>query len=113
MAEAAERRPQLYLLGGRLLVAMLLLGGSILLADIETLGTFTRGALLWLIGATFTMSFVIALVLPRVRRLDIVAGIQIAWDIVLVTGLCYLLGGAASAFAFLYGVVILAAALVV
>lgn len=107
------RRRQHYLLGGRLLVATLLLGGSLLLRGDDQFGAFTQDALMALIAATFAVSLLVAVALPRVRRPELVAGLQLAWDLVLVTGITYLLGGAASGFSFLYGVVILAAALVV
>ncbi len=107
------RRRQHYLLGGRLLVATLLLGGSIVVRGEDHSGGFTQNALMGLIAATFAMSLLAAVLLPRVRRPELLAGVQLGWDLVLVTGITYLLGGAASGFSFLSGVVILAAALVV
>lgn len=107
------RRRQHYLLGGRLLVATLLLGGNLVLRGEDQFGAFTQDALMLLIAATFAVSLLVAVALPRVRRPELIAGLQLAWDLILVTGITYLLGGAASGFSFLYGVVILAAALVV
>lgn len=104
------RRRQRYLLAGRLLVALLLLGGS--LAS-ESFGGFTQDALMLLLGGTFALSLGVAIALPRVPRPELLVGVQLGWDLLLVTGLTYLLGGAISGFSFLYGVIILAAALVV
>ena len=112
MAEALRvRRRQLWLLGGRLAVATLLLGGNFVLGGDG--GGFTQDALLGLIAATFAFSLVSLVALPRVERPQILAAVQLAYDLGLVTGLIYLFGGAESGFTFLYGVVILASALVV
>lgn len=109
--QGVPRRRQLGLLGGRLFVATLLLGGSLFLGDAGELGEFTRDALMILIAATFTTALAVAVSLPRVRRPAILVWLQIGWDLGVITGLVYLLGGAESGFSFLYGVVILAAAL--
>jgi two-component system sensor histidine kinase PilS (NtrC family) len=108
---ATLRRRQLWQLGGRLVVASLLLGGT--LAFGPAAGRLVEDALLVLVGSTFAVSLLIAVVLPGARRPKLVAGVQIAWDLALVTALVYLLGGATSGFSFLYGVVVLASALVV
>jgi two-component system sensor histidine kinase PilS (NtrC family) len=110
--EAGVERRQRYLLAGRLLVATLLLGASVILHGDDQFGELTQRALMGLIGATYAMSLLVAIALPRVRRREWLAAAQLAWDVGLVTGVTYLLGGAASGFSFLYGVVILAAALV-
>ena len=113
-ADEAPRPPisrQLLLLGGRLVVTTLLLGGSLVLADETSMGAFVADALMVSIAGTFAMSLVVAVLLPRTRRPTLLAGIQIVWDLGLVTTLVYAFGGAASGFSFLYGVVILAAAL--
>ncbi len=107
-----ERR-QHYLLGGRLLVATLLLGASLILRGEDQFGEYTQNALLSMVAATFAMSLVVAILLPRARRPERIASVQLVWDLGLVTGITYFLGGPASGFTFLYGVVILAAALVV
>lgn len=108
---ATLRRRQLWQLGGRLVVAALLLGGT--LAFGPEVGPIVQDALLLLVGSTFAVSLLIAVVLPGSRRPRLVAGVQIVWDLALVTALVYLLGGATSGFSFLYGVVVLASALVV
>ncbi len=111
--DPGRRRRQSYLLAGRLLAALLLLGGSLAVSSGERFGEFTQDALMGLIAATFAVSLGVAIALPRAHRPELLAGVQLAWDLGLVTGIVYLLGGAGSGFSFLYGVVILAAALVV
>ena len=88
---------------------MLLLGGSLVAGTRP--GGFTHNVLIGLIGSTFGVSLAALVMLPRVRRPKRLAGAQLAFDLVVVTGLVYLFGGALSGFSFLYGVVILASAL--
>ncbi|MBX3272544.1 MAG: PAS domain-containing protein [Sandaracinaceae bacterium] len=103
------RRRQLWLLGGRLAVATLLLGGYFFFGDRP--GGFTQDALLALISATFAVSLASLVALPRVGRPDLLVAAQLVYDLGLVTGLVYLFGGVGSGFSFLYGVVILASAI--
>ena len=109
------RRRLLWLMAGRLVVASLLLGGTLLVAADESGGfsTFTPRLLLGLIVATYAASVAFALWLPRAERVERVAALQIGWDLLLTSGVVYAVGGVSSGFAFLYGVIILAAALVV
>jgi two-component system sensor histidine kinase PilS (NtrC family) len=107
------RRRLVYYIGGRMIAATLLVGGSLLLSGESAFGAYTRQALSTLFAATFAMSAIALVLLRKLPRLSLLAGVQLAWDLGIVTALVYFLGGAASAFAFLYGVVILAAALVV
>ncbi len=102
-------------MGGRLVVATLLLGGTMLLAVGEERGAsaFTPRFLLALILGTYTASLGFALWLRHARDLMRFAAVQIAWDLGLATGLVYVAGGAASGFTFLYGATVLSAALVV
>lgn len=109
---SAVEPAQRYLLAGRLFVATLLLGATLALRREDRFGEFTQTALMALIGATYAMSLLVAIALPRVQRRAWLAAGQLAWDVGLITGVTYLLGGAASGFSFLYGVVTLAAALV-
>ncbi len=109
------RRRLSWLMSGRLIVASLLLGGTLLLAiDTERgANSFTPRFLLALILSTYAASLVFALWLPRARRLDRFAVIQVGWDLGLTTGLMYVAGGATSGFTFLYGATVLLAAIVV
>ncbi|MDB4988810.1 MAG: Sensor histidine kinase [Myxococcaceae bacterium] len=104
-----------WLMGGRVLIASLLLGGTLLVSLRQERGAadFTPRFLLGLIIATYCVSLGFALWLPRTRRLHTVATCQLGWDLVLTTGLVYVGGGAASGFTFLYGANVLMAAIVV
>jgi two-component system, NtrC family, sensor histidine kinase PilS len=99
---------------GRLLVAIVLLGGMLLLLGTTQVRSeaFTPLFLQVLIAATFAASLAFALLLPRVHRLDRFAAVQLGWDLLTATGLVFVSGGAASGFTFLYGVVVLMAAIV-
>src|SRR4051812_14187997 len=104
--ETRELRRRLsWLMGGRLVIATLLLGGTMLLALEQERGVsaFTPRFLLALILSTYCASLGFALWLPRSRKLSRFAIIQIGWDLGLTTGLVYVAGGAASGFTFLYG----------
>ena len=113
--ERELKRRLSWLMGGRLVVATLLLGGTMLLALGEERGAsaFTPRFLLALILGTYWASLGFALWLRRARNLARFAAVQIAWDLGLATGLVYVAGGAASGFTFLYGATVLSAALVV
>jgi two-component system sensor histidine kinase PilS (NtrC family) len=114
--DLAELRRRLsWLMGGRLVVATLLLGGTMLTALGEERGAsaFTPRFLLGLILATYWASLGFALWLRRARNLTRFAAVQIAWDLGLASGLVYVAGGATSGFTFLYGATVLSAALVV
>lgn len=112
MSEAlVTRQRQLWLVAGRLGAATLLLGGSLLFGPQQ--GEFTTDALMALIASTFAVSLATLVILPRVQNPTPLAIAQVTYDLFLVTGLVYLLGGAASGFTFLYGVVILASALII
>ncbi len=69
--------------------------------------------LLWLIVSTFAASLGFAIWLPRAASLRRLAAVQIVTDLLVVTGLVFVSGGVASVFTFLYGVVILMAALLI
>jgi two-component system sensor histidine kinase PilS (NtrC family) len=114
--EARELRRRLsWLMGGRLVVATLLLGGTMLTALGEERGAsaFTPRFLLGLILATYWASLGFALWLRSARNLSRFGAVQIAWDLGLATGLVYVAGGATSGFTFLYGATVLSAALVI
>jgi two-component system sensor histidine kinase PilS (NtrC family) len=104
-----------WLMGGRLLVATLLLGGTMALSLKQELGvsSFTPRFLLALIVSTYGASLGFALWLPRASQLGRFASVQLGWDLGLTTGLVYVAGGAASGFTFLYGATVLLAAIVV
>lgn len=106
-----HRRLQ-WVLGGRLIVATVLLGATMYLAlDAIRYGRFTPTFLLILISAIYGSSILFGVWLLRGRRENIVAIAITTLDVLLITGLVYLTGGAGSIFSFLYGAQILTAAL--
>jgi len=100
-------------MGGRLVVASLLLGG-VLFATWDPgrgFGGFTASLLLSLIGATFLASVVFGLWASSERSPTMLVTAQIGWDLALATGLIYCTGGAGSALSALYEIIVLVAAL--
>ncbi len=107
----SNRRLQ-WVLGGRLIIATVLLGATMYLAlDAIRYGRFTPTFLLILISAIYGSSILFGVWLLRGRRETRVATAITTLDVLLITGLVYLTGGAGSIFSFLYGAQILTAAL--
>ena len=101
-----------WVLGGRLIIATVLLGATMYLAlDAIRYGHFTPTFLLILISAIYGSSILFGVWLLRGRRENQVAAAITTLDVLLITGLVYLTGGAGSIFSFLYGAQILTAAL--
>jgi hypothetical protein len=101
-----------WVLGGRLIIATVLLGATMYLAlDAIRYGRFTPTFLLILISAIYGSSILFGVLLLRGRRENLVATAITTLDVLLITGLVYLTGGAGSIFSFLYGAQILTAAL--
>jgi len=106
-----HRRLQ-WVLGGRLIIATVLLGATMYLAlDAIRYGRFTPTFLLILISAIYASSIVFGVWLLTGRQENRVAVAITTLDVLLITGLVYLTGGAGSIFSFLYGAQILTAAL--
>jgi two-component system sensor histidine kinase PilS (NtrC family) len=106
-----HRRLQ-WVLGGRLIIATVLLGATMYLAlDAIRYGYFTPTFLLILISAIYGSSILFGVWLLRGRGENAVAVAITALDVLLITGLVYLTGGAGSIFSFLYGAQIVTAAL--
>ena len=106
-----HRRLQ-WVLGGRLIIALVLLGTTLYLAqDAIRYGHFTPSFLLVLISIIFGSSILFGVWLLRGRQERQVAMAVTGLDVLLITGLVYLTGGAGSIFSFLYGAEILTAAL--
>jgi len=106
-----HRRLQ-WVLGGRLIIATVLLGATMYLAlDAIRYGHFTPTFLLILISAIYGSSILFGVWLLRGRGENAVAIAITTLDVLLITGLVYLTGGAGSIFSFLYGAQILTAAL--
>ncbi len=106
-----HRRLQ-WVLGGRLIIATVLLGATMYLAlEAIRYGRFTPTFLLILISAIYGSSILFGVWLLRGRQEKIVAVAITTLDVLLITALVYLTGGAGSIFSFLYGAQILTAAL--
>jgi two-component system sensor histidine kinase PilS (NtrC family) len=119
-AESPTRQPEdpnphrrlQWVLGGRLIIATVLLGTTMYLAlDAIQYGRFTPTFLLILISAIYGSSILFGVWLLRGRGETAVAAAITTLDVLLITGLVYLTGGAGSIFSFLYGAQILTAAL--
>jgi two-component system sensor histidine kinase PilS (NtrC family) len=110
----AATRLQLFM-GTRLGVAVLLLGGTLVIAleDKRGFDSFTPQFLVSLIAVIFGASLVFAVWLLGSAHRDRVALAQVGTDLVVTTGLVYVTGGPGSGFTFLYGVAVLMAAMVV
>ena len=110
--ESNPHRRLQWVLGGRLVVATVLLGATMYLAlDAIRYGRFTPTFLLILISAIYGSSILFGVWLLRGLDEKVVARAITALDVVLITGLVYLTGGAGSIFSFLYGAQILTTAL--
>jgi len=107
----SNRRLQ-WVLGARLIIATILLGATMYLAlEAIRYGRFTPTFLLILISAIYASSILFGVWLLVGRRENRVAAAITTLDVLLITGLVYLTGGAGSIFSFLYGAQILTAAL--
>ncbi|MFW2387887.1 MAG: two-component system sensor histidine kinase NtrB [Polyangiales bacterium] len=110
--ESSSHRRLQWVLGGRLVVATVLLGATMYLAlDAIRYGHFTPTFLLILISAIYASSILFGVGLIGGSRETGVARAITVLDVLLITGLVYLTGGAGSIFSFLYGAQILTAAL--
>lgn len=110
--ESNPHRRLQWVLGGRLVVATVLLGATMYLAlDAIRYGRFTPTFLLILISAIYGSSILFGVWLLRGLDEKVVARAITALDVLLITGLVYLTGGAGSIFSFLYGAQILTTAL--
>ena len=63
--------------------------------------------LLQVVAATYAFSALSAMLIPHLRRPGAFAYVQIAFDVLLVSGVIYLTGGVDSPFSFLYGLPII------
>jgi len=93
----------------RLLFTSLLLGSTIILQLSESPSPLAKPLLVLygLIAGIFLLSFIYAVILPRVKRGLIFAYLQIAVDTFVVTLIIFVTGSFASIFSFLYLVVII------
>ncbi|AKF07143.1 two-component system sensor histidine kinase NtrB [Sandaracinus amylolyticus] len=106
--DAITQRRIPWLVGGRLVVATVLLGGTVALGGAD-LGA---SALTWLVVAVYATSLGSLLWMQWRRSVRGLVTAQLAVDLAIASALVWLTGGAVSSFSFLYGVVILLSALV-
>ncbi len=106
--QAALAHRMKWLIGLRLLVAVLFLGSALILGAHER-PPFPVTPLVVLGGGTCLLSIVYLLLLARSRNLRLQCAFQLAIDSVLVTALVHYTGGIESPFAFVYILPILAA----
>lgn len=90
-----------WLIGIRLLVAILFLG-SAAIVQMQEAPPYPTGPLFFLLGLTFALSVLYIILLPRLKRLDEFAGFQLAGDLFLSTGLVHYTGGIESSLTFVY-----------
>ncbi len=90
-----------WLIGIRLLVAILFLG-SAAIVHMQDAPPYPTGPLFFLLGLTFALSVLYTVLLPRVNRLDEFCGFQLAADLFLTTGLVHYTGGIESPLTFVY-----------
>jgi two-component system sensor histidine kinase PilS (NtrC family) len=109
-AAAIRRRVQIAV-GVRLLVGLVLLGAAYAVAQAAS---FTADGIFALLVVVFASSLAFAVCLVALpKQAQRLAYAVVGTDLVVTTGLVYLTGGAHSGFSFLFGVVVLGAALVV
>ena len=86
------------MLAARLALATVVLGGTAALAfrAPDELPQRTLGVLFGLIAASYAFGGVLAWWIPRSRRLELLAGAQLLWDLLSTTVLVYVTGGAST-----------------
>ncbi|MDQ3033326.1 MAG: ATP-binding protein [Myxococcota bacterium] len=102
------RRRLSWLVAGRLLVATVLFGGTLALGGAD----LSSNALTTLVLGIYCASLLSLVWLQTRRALPALVIVQLGIDLAITTGLVWMTGGALSSFSFLYGVVILMAALI-
>ena len=113
--DAAERTRLTYVMLFRVGLVTLLLA-SALIAEVGAGANESTSpvvsTLFWLIVATYGLTIIFAVALPRVAHVGPLAAVQVGSDLALTTILVHLTGGAESTFAFMYILVIVGAAFV-
>ena len=105
------RRRVLWLIGGRA-AAVTVLFGSAILTQIKSPGTEPVDPFFFLIGLTYALTVVYSLLFRQTEQHRWIVDIQLAVDVVIVSGLIHLTGGVTSLFSTLYMLPIIAASTV-
>ena len=108
----ALKRRLLWLMGARLLISTLLMGGTVVfqLKSIDRPTHPTENVVFWLVGATYCLTLVYSLLFPRFRNLYFFTSLQLSLDVLLVSLLVLATGVHESIFLFLYLLVVIGAA---
>lgn len=109
MARSERRQRLLWLIAGRAAIGTLLLGSGVLI-ELNLPGALPVNAFYSLIGLTYFLTAVWALLLPRAERWPWQADIQLGLDALIVSAFIGVTGGVGSYFSLLYVLPILAAA---
>ncbi|MEK6194145.1 MAG: two-component sensor histidine kinase, partial [Deltaproteobacteria bacterium] len=93
----------------RILFTSILLGSTVILQLSEDAAPFSKPLLILygLIAGILFLSFIYAVILPRIRNLTFFAYVQIAVDTFVVTLIVFVTGGYLSFFSFLYLLVVI------
>ena len=106
---ATLRGKLLWLIGGRAAAITLLLGSAILI-QIKSPGTLPIDPFFFLIGLTYALTVVYAVLLKRAEQHRWLVDLQLGGDALIVSAIVHLTGGVASYFSSLYTLPIIAAA---
>lgn len=108
----AMKRRLLWLMGARLLVGTLLMGGTVLfqLKSLDRPTHPTENVVFWLVGATYGLTLLYSLLFPKIRQLQLFTTVQLSLDLMLVSALVLATGVHESIFLFIYLLVIIGAA---
>jgi len=111
-ASDALRHRLRWLLFGRVLMTSAFLGGLSLtsLGGLKNPYVVSNNLLFTIVVATYVFTMVSAVLLQRLRELHAFCHVQVAFDVLLTTGVLYLTGGPDSPFAFLYTLPVIDAA---
>ena len=109
MAPSERKHRLLWLIAGRAAISSLLLGSGVLI-ELNLPGTLPVNAFYSLIGLTYFLTAVWALLLPRIDRWPWQVDVQLCLDALIVSAFIVVTGGVGSYFSLLYVLPILAAA---
>jgi len=110
-AASPLRRKLLWLLASRAAVVTLLLGSATLIQS-NSPGSLDADAFFGIIGVTYALTMIYALLLPQTERRRWLVDVQVAVDAGIVSAIVYLTGGINSYFSSLYTLPIIAATIV-
>ncbi len=109
MASSERKQRLLWLIAGRAAISSLLLGSGVLI-ELNLPGTLPVNAFYSLIGLTYFLTAVWAVLLPQADRWPWQADVQLGLDALIVSAFIVVTGGVGSYFSLLYVLPILAAA---